>query len=300
LLDLWQDGARENLVEFRRTVRTVEERTRRATGAQLEIAGPAVEEARRILHVLEIGKPVHNVGFYDQLIRVGYEQINSAAVAMGGGPLVPDYRMSVAVPGECANCHSGVERISSTYRGQIFSHDVHISTQNLVCADCHSNARRHGEVILSPVSCSSCHHRQEAEREDLTCASCHETVVAIYDGSYMDQGLPDLMFDSDVYCEDCHGSGDDLVRPDVSICVDCHDDDYADMGTEWSEEVTGLMEDVSSLAGQLPSDHPEAVEARRILGDLERAGAAGLHNYELHVELLLNLQERLEEALSSD
>ena len=90
----------------------------------------------------------------------------------------------------------------------------------------------------------------------------------------------------------------DVIRPDVSVCMDCHDEEYADMGTEWSEEVSDLSNQVAALLGGLPASlrsHPDAERARRVHNDLDRYSAGGLHNYELASGLLSEVRRTLQD-----
>jgi nitrate/TMAO reductase-like tetraheme cytochrome c subunit len=296
LLGIWRDGARSKLAEFGRTIRTVDQMVRSAGPAALQEAEGPMSEARRIEHVVQVGKPVHNVTFYDQLIRTGYERLAAAARAAGRSIDLPDFAEAPAVPGACANCHTGIERRTVEYRGLEFRHQVHVEEQNLQCSSCHSNVARHGQVIMTPQTCNSCHHDAGRIRE-VTCESCHEEAGAIYRGTYEDRDTPDIMADADVSCADCHVAAGAVVRPEVSVCADCHDEDYVEMGTEWTTEVEELSGEVAALLEGLPAalrGGPEVERIRRIHADLARYGAGGLHNYELASGLLSEARRTLQ------
>jgi hypothetical protein len=144
-------------------------------------------------------------------------------------------------------------------------------------------------------NCNSCHHK--ATPPEVTCESCHEETAAIYSGTYLDKDVPDYMFSEEVECVDCHIPDEKVIRPTVASCLDCHDEGYDSDAEEWKSEVTGLMEEVRSLMARVPrAGHSNAAytTADRVLADFEKGAAAGIHNYELTSEVLLEVKSDLE------
>jgi hypothetical protein len=295
LLRLWKEGANANLVDFSRTIRTVENAARNRGAQTREKTDPFIEKAKKVLHVVQTGKPVHNVTFYDQLIRTGYTDLEKAVQAANLGVNVPQYRSAPAVPGQCANCHTGIDRLSVQHEGLTFSHEIHVDMQGVTCGTCHSNAVRHGQVVLTMQNCNSCHHK--ATPPEVTCESCHEEAASIYAGTYLDMDTPDYMFAEDVECVDCHIPDSKVIRPTVASCLDCHDEGYDSDAEEWKVEVDELTQSIRSQMAAIPRSGRDAaayVKARKVLADFEKGAAGGLHNYELTSELLLEVKGELE------
>lgn len=297
LLGMWSDGARSKLAEFRNNIDIVSAAVRGAGGANRVLVDSSIVEARKILHVVEIGKPVHNVTYYDQLIRAGYDRLRQAATAAGRSVSLPTFTTTTSIPGDCANCHTGVERSVVDFNGRPFDHGKHVEGQGAACADCHSNATQHGQLVKTQAQCNACHH--EAKRVAATeCAECHAEVAAIYDGSFEGSGTPDIMADADVSCQDCHLADGKILKPQLSACVDCHDEEYAETGAEWRTEVTGLLAEVQTLLQAVPASGRSSAEyqkAQRVAAALTRYGAGGIHNYELSSGLLLSSRKALQD-----
>jgi hypothetical protein len=104
------------------------------------------------------------------------------------------------------------------------------------------------------------------------------------------------MFDADIGCDDCHGTGREIKRPEPSVCVDCHDDDYEEMPAEWKSDVAALAAEVRGLIRDAPDDirsRPEFRQAQQLLKDLRAGAANGMHNYDLALDLLSEFRNAL-------
>lgn len=296
LLGLWEQAADNKLRAFRSAVNRVENSLRNVDSGTREAVRPLVEQAKNGMHVVEVGKAVHNIAFADRIIQTGYERLREALTQANVNLTLPAYEAAPNVPGECANCHTGIETITTSFEGASFSHQTHVVNRQLECSTCHSNAREHGELTASAKSCNTCHHQPPAVDN---CASCHQTASAIYAGTFLDRDSPDLMFDEEVACVDCHVADRQIVRPDAQICVDCHDDDYAAMGAEWKTDVLALLEEVNGLLRRVegvPALRSTAAyrDARDRVRTLERGSANGLHNYDLTLDLLDETKKQLQ------
>jgi nitrate/TMAO reductase-like tetraheme cytochrome c subunit len=295
LLRLWKEGANASLADFGRTIRSVESAARNAGSTARNKAEPFLDKAKKVLHVVQTGKPVHNVTFYDQLIRSGYAELESAVTTANLRVTVPEYRRAPTVPGECANCHAGIDQLSVEHEGLTFSHEIHVDMQGVTCGTCHSNAVRHGQVVLTMQNCNSCHHKETPP--DVTCESCHEETAAIYAGTYLDKDVPDYMYSEEVECVDCHVPDDNVIRPTIASCLDCHDEGYDTDAEEWKTEIEELTQQVQSLMSGLPRasrSNPAYTKAASVLADFDKGAAGGIHNYELTSEVLLEVKEELE------
>jgi hypothetical protein len=202
---------------------------------------------------------------------------------------VPTFQPTSTIPGDCANCHTGVERVTTNFQGMQFAHEKHVLDQGIACSTCHSNAVEHGELVLSPASCNSCHHKAGGPVAGVTCETCHQTAAAIFNGTYLAQDTPDYMSDGGVVCEDCHRPAEDVVRPVLAQCADCHDDDYIEYGQEWRDEISSLLDELAGLLNAVPTAQRSSdvyTGARQILADFRKSGANGLHNHELMLSVL--------------
>jgi hypothetical protein len=300
LLKLWQEGADAKALEFERDLNRVARAVRNTSSAKREAAAPPLDAATSTLHIVRVGKPVHNLIFYDQVIRSGYEKLQEALAASGANLSLPAYNAVSSVPGQCANCHTGVEQVTTRFEDYSFSHERHVVENGVTCSTCHSNVARHGQMILSRQMCNDCHHREATQPESaVTCESCHTEAASIYSGTYLDRDVPDYMFAEEVSCVDCHNQNGRIVRPQVAVCLDCHDEGYDQDAANWQSEIDGLIQEVSMLidANRLSAAQQNdslVRQARDVLRNLETGAARGVHNYELTSELLLELKKGLE------
>ncbi len=297
LLRLWKRSADEKLTELSSFIRTVDGAVRRKGQSALTSATPYLDEARTLQHIVQIGKPVHNVTFYDRLIRSGYDALEKAAGVARISVELPEHK-ATPVPGQCANCHTGIETIATSFEGRSFSHEVHVAGQQVTCKTCHSNAVRHGQTILSPASCNNCHHK--APPAEVSCESCHEEAAAVYTGSFMGRDVPDYMAEEDVECIDCHVPKDRVERPTSAVCLDCHDEGYDADADEWKRDIATLTGEVRALlatARNANGDQTEYASVEKMLRDLESGAAGGVHNYELTSEILKEARDELRTAV---
>jgi hypothetical protein len=104
------------------------------------------------------------------------------------------------------------------------------------------------------------------------------------------------MFDEGVECGDCHGYGSDIRRPEAAVCVDCHDDEYEEMPAEWKNDVAEAAAEVRVLLDAVPDEQRSSTTVRqagRLLDDINRGGAMGVHNYDLMLDLLTEFSRTL-------
>jgi len=286
LLELWQKTATTKLRKYARDIRRVAD----ALPPGSPSAKAMVDEARRSLHIIEVGKTVHNVRYSDELIRRGYETLNMALESARLSWRLPKYQTSQNVPGNCASCHTGVDALDTKFNGEPFSHGKHVAVQQLACSTCHSNERRHGELVVERETCNACHHREEKN-----CESCHKEEQALFSGTYLGSDAPDSMFDEELGCIDCHDSNGKIVLPNATICLDCHDEGYDETARDWKTTTTQSIAQIRSLLRERKASDRDSLQAEiaPILDTIERSGGQGAHNYDLIEELLDKAKSRL-------
>jgi len=115
------------------------------------------------------------------------------------------------------------------------------------------------------------------------------------------QEIPkDIMAEAEVECLDCHlGDNKQIFRPGKGKCAECHDDDYAEMHTEWQASVKDLISSITNSIKEkrnLELTPQERNNLRKIERELEKIkldGSIGIHNYMFIEETLAALKTRL-------
>lgn len=296
LLRLWGESAETKLDSLSRDINRVERSIASVSSSKKAEATAEVNEAKYAAHLLDVGKSVHNVRFADQLIGTSFQKLNDALSIVGAGYQLAGWDTATVVPSECANCHAGGEVITATFNGLAFSHQNHVVDRALPCKTCHSNANKHGELIVTKQQCNACHHNPARVADIDNCSTCHEKENAFYAGTYLGRSSPALMQEEGVACADCHGTGADIKRPQPTVCEDCHDSDYAAYPAEWKSDVAKLAGEVRTLLGLVPENQRGSstyVKAQQLLADLGQGAANGIHNYDLTLELLSDFRNDL-------
>ena len=190
------------------------------------------------------------------------------------------------VPGECSNCHSGIELRTAKIYGWDFPHYKHLVGKKLTCRKCHSNKAVHGQLIIIKSDCMNCHHKKESKKE---CVDCHSVQKNIYEGKieHLTLDIPNVMI-NDVECSDCHVSGDDeVIRPTKKKCSDCHEEDYEEMYVEWENTTMELMEKLKvKIAKENLGSGNRIFELYKLL---KKDGSKGIHNPELYEKIITDL-----------
>ena len=261
-----------------------------------------LEEAFFNMEVVEKGKSVHNVTFSQELLMAAYNKMLDALRVIDSRYKPQDFQIvSGEIPTLCANCHAGIEEINKDIFGLNFPHKKHLIEQKIECSTCHSNVREHGEFIATKQSCATCHHKDTNTNFD--CGSCHKLQHTFYQGGELNgQEIPkDIMAEAEVECMDCH-QGDDkqIYRPDKGKCAECHDEDYAEMHTEWQNS---FKESISTLTDALkkkrnlkltPQENDILRKVERELQRIKLDGSIGIHNYMFFEDALAALKKRLD------
>jgi len=247
-----------------------------------------LEDGRFNYNLVKYGNSIHNIAFANILLDKAYQFAEESLQEVNSTQKLPRYeRETRVVPGECSNCHAGVEHLETTIFGWKYSHAIHLKQQGLTCQRCHSHERKHGQLIIEKQDCMNCHHKEVKQIDKPEgCKVCHETQNAVYYSQLTFSTLktPNVMASS-VACLDCHrDEKNNLYRPGKAVCSRCHEPDYREMFVEWEntslEWLKQLREKVKKnnlRPGNLAYD---------TLMLLEKDGSKGIHNPELYEKLI--------------
>lgn len=292
VLKQWKDVMKEKIGLLERALDDVTGEVSGARGEARRKAGEHLKDARFNVELVEEGNIVHNVAFADELLVAAHESLKKALDAAGSDVEIPDISIySTVVPSECKNCHYGQEEIDVEVFGVSFSHNIHIARNHLTCSRCHSNMRRHGELVITRSECLSCHHTQQR----IECGRCHEIQAGVFEGTadFAVEKTPDVMYDAGLECLSCHeGTRQPVERASALRCSQCHDPDYEDLLLDWQAEITRLIETISSRMAAVQKrslserDRIRMEEIASGLQSIKKDGSLGAHNMGLIEETL--------------
>ena len=253
-----------------------------------ESAHMILEEAHYNFMMVKNGNVVHNVTYSDELLQSAYHALSSIILMINAPIPLPEYSAygDSHIPTECNNCHYGIEDISPDVYDMKFSHSIHIKGNGQSCYDCHSNKKKHGELIKSRKDCQSCHHTLET----FDCTHCHSEQSQVYDGTAFAPGtvLADVMYEAGIECRNCHENDDEVITRDVvENCTNCHDDRYENTLNRWQNNVRELILVIEPKLNALKNTKdkvgnpvvPQDVFDRFAL--IQKDKSMGAHNYEL-------------------
>lgn len=134
----------------------------------------------------------------------------------------PDIEKIYSNNPKCIECHFGVENKNLYFKNKEFLHGPHLF--NYKCNDCHiedePSKDLHGNLKKISEDCNSCHHQKEKNCED-----CHKIQKEFYSGEYLSESM-DVMKEAGIDCSDCHIEEGKIIRPEPSICSNCHETSY--------------------------------------------------------------------------
>lgn len=262
------------------------------------------EEARYNYEIVNTGNVVHNVAYSDELLFQSYNNLNNILQIINSDTVLPSLELyNSAIPSDCQNCHYGQEGIEVEAYGVTFSHNIHIEKNRLPCTNCHSNVNRHGETVIKRSQCLDCHHSQK----ETNCEKCHQTQSKIYDGTIEISGgvLPDIMFEADVECKDCHEDDDQIISSVQAMnCSNCHDDEYDDFVQEWQERTKTKISAIKNSLSNLDYENIDEINRQEIdsvlsgIKKIETDKSMGVHNIELITDLLNQYQNIIGKILN--
>ena len=286
ILAAWQASTQKKLQTINAIYQRAVQEVRQGVNKDRTAAQSLLEDAAFNIDVVERGKSVHNITYSQELLSVSLDKIEDA-IHLAGSSYKPDRTsfMPQKTANACLSCHAGIEEIKSPVFGMSFPHKSHLIVQNLTCAACHSNAKKHGEFIGSKSTCASCHHK-DAKKD---CGSCHEMQKTFYQGgSLADAKIPkDVMAAADTDCTACHlDKQKQVVRPGANACLECHgEESYRKKFQEWRDSIKGLIENVRAAlldAGKTALTNEQKSQAAAVetmLKAIEQDGSLGIHNH---------------------
>jgi hypothetical protein len=299
LLQNWQSSTEKKLREIKSVYGRALAEAGRAPEENREKVKSLLQDAGFNIDVVERGKSVHNMSYAQDLLQAAFGRVEEALKLAGSAYRPARFSVSTSdIPGQCSQCHAGIEEISAEIFGLSFPHKPHLLGQKMDCGVCHSNEKRHGEFVSSKNSCAACHH-EDAERE---CGSCHALQKTIYaGGAFNGLTVPkDIMAEAGVGCDDCHQVEKGRVnRSDASTCAGCHEESYkqtfADWQTAFKDARSNLEESLREKKKPSLSQEEKALvaEVEKTLRRLNLDGSSGVHNSQFMEEVLTKLGQRL-------
>lgn len=294
MLDNWKKQGKNKLAAIKKVLDAADKYLETKTKhSDYEKAAAKLFDARYNYKLVKHGNPVHNINYSLKLLDKAYYMVKESLAMVKISAQLPAYQVeSDLVPGECSNCHQGVGRRKANVFGWTFDHGKHLVSKKLLCSNCHSHEKKHGQLVLNKTDCMSCHHRG---KEETLCKNCHRTQYAVYYSKmkFSTLKMPNVMA-GDLECTDCHqpkSSGKTGIRRTTKMeCINCHDPDYGDMFDEWQatakEHFLRLEQKVKKEG--LKRGHP----AYDVLQLLRRDGSKGIHNPELYDKLVEDALEK--------
>ena len=255
-------------------------------------ASNLLKDAQYNYQLVKTGNVVHNVAYSDQLLLDAYNNLQEILSITGAELTLPPLDLyNTAKPSKCQNCHYGQESKKVEVFGINFNHATHIKNENLSCLSCHSHKNTHGETIMTRDACLSCHHSQE----ETDCVKCHQIQTHLYDGTIeiSEAILPDVMFESDVGCKDCHENEDQIIsKAYAQNCSNCHEDEYDDLLEEWQDETESKIVEIKNAYSNFVYYDLDKASRQKIdsikygIEKIENDKSLGVHNIELITNLL--------------
>jgi len=298
LYEQWEVSMQDklNLVETGLDKINAEIKFKNVADQSMLIISDLFEDALYNFQIVNTGNVVHNVAYSDELLFQSYNNLNKILQLIDSGTVLPSLELYNSVsPSACENCHYGQEGIEVESYGINFSHNIHSEKNQLQCTICHSNLNRHGDTVMKRSQCLDCHHSQE----ETDCEKCHQIQTHIYDGTIeiSKSILPDIMFESDVECEDCHKNDYQIISSaQARNCSNCHAEEYDDLIEEWQEITETKIAAIKKSLLTLDYDNIDGESRQKIdivlygIEKIETDKSKGVHNIELITDLLNQYQ----------
>jgi len=254
-----------------------------------------LEEAKHNIDLVREGKGAHNIKYSIHLLEIANQKLKQGMKVLGSKYQVPALALpSITPKSECYSCHIGIETKTVEAFGRTFPHQAHLVKANLPCGNCHSNERKHGELILTQESCNNCHH---GKRQD--CQSCHPVQEMFRKGfKVLDyDSIPSPM--PDLGCRDCHPEikfqeTASIVR---TACTNCHEKDYIEIMDNKQKEVKAELEKIKEFVQlkkkeKLNSEQKEKIDyIQEGLDLMEKDKSSGGHNQNLDERLIEDVKK---------
>lgn len=308
LFSLWKTAMAKKLEKVNTSLTRVRNefanREKSMTENNVRSVSSLIDRAGYNYAIVKEGNVVHNVAYSDELLAQASEDLHSAVKEMNSSISIPDVSLERSViPSDCQNCHEGIDAIEVNIYNVTFTHGMHIQQSDIDCFNCHSNATEHGQLIATEDKCSNCHHIQKSE---LSCNHCHETQSRVFSGeaAWLENPLPDIMWDAGLECSSCHYDEDTGVQhPTGETCNMCHGDGYGEILTMWQEDIQGQVQSIEQDLQQIESgETTELIRGELLIMQegimkIKHDGSSGAHNYSAILETLEHYQAMIQRIL---
>ena len=300
LLRNWQVSTEKKLREIKAVYARAGREISASRGEEYAQAEPLLQEAAFNIDVVEKGKAVHNITYSQELLLAAFGKIEEALTSVGSSYKPEKLLVETAfAPGQCSQCHAGIEEINGQVFGMSFPHKTHVVGGKMECRLCHSNARRHGELTSTKQSCAACHHRESAKE----CGACHVIQKALYKGGvFSGWDVPqDIMAEAGAECDSCHEHKDGRIsRSDAGGCVNCHEDNYKEIFIEWQSTYQGLRDKLEAALAEKkrdalnPDGRSRLTEIEKSVQQIDQDGSRSIHNSQFIHDTLTKLLRAIE------
>lgn len=300
ILKEWEISTEQKLKETKSVFGKTRQEVSLTKSGEKTKAEELMNEAAFNMDIVEKGKSVHNVAYSQELLLASFSKLEEALQLIGSS-YKPEKlsRLPDTTPNQCSVCHIGIEEIPRQVFGLRFSHEPHLVQQKLACATCHSNAKRHGELIASKQTCAPCHHKNVQKG----CGTCHELQKTVYEGGAVNslKLSKSVMAEAGVECVGCHEDAKKQIsRSDGRKCADCHEKAYSEMYNQWQSSFKESVGALKSAIGSLESrgfsqDQKDQIQKmERAIEIFELDGSKGVHNSVSIEEALTSAKKMLD------
>ncbi|NOY06468.1 MAG: hypothetical protein GXO82_07540 [Chlorobi bacterium] len=267
LLQEWTTAAKSQMRVLDKVYRMVTSRVRARGNAEVQ---HLISNAKNNIELVRWGKSIHNIQYSNSLMISAYNDLKKAADLARVKLRFPKLmNLEQTIPSACVSCHTGIITISKEKYGLMFPHKKHVYEKKIPCSTCHSNRRKHGELILRREDCMNCHHKAFPSQTGIKCATCHQTQVAVFSGNVADPQEPSMKSEAGLSCEDCHlTEKGKVIRATGFTCAKCHDEGYGDVLHDWQDEVQGAMKKLRQILTSLKKK--DAQKYARVIADAEK------------------------------
>jgi hypothetical protein len=304
LYDEWEEIMVEKLELVEQGIKLIDDKKNKDPEQFDKNRSNLLNDAHYNYQLVKTGNVVHNVAYSDRLLLSAYNNLQDILDGIGSDTTLPSLQLYNTInPSDCQNCHYGQESKKNEVFGLIFDHSIHIQDDNLTCLSCHSHQNTHGETIITRDACLSCHHSQE----EVDCVKCHQIQSQFYEGTVKlsEAILPDIMYDSDVECKDCHEDEDQVISKEYARnCSNCHDEEYDDLTEEWQEQTNTKISAIKNSLSELDYNTINEINRQIIesveygIEKIENDKSMGVHNIELITDLLNQYQNQIGKILN--
>jgi Zn finger protein HypA/HybF involved in hydrogenase expression len=127
---------------------------------------------------------------------------------------------------DCLACHDGVDRYGDNFNHSGLVFQLTGKHADVICTQCHLDARTIVDLQSTPQDCLSCHRADEPHegRFGSDCAACHSTEG--WKPAKFDHNLANFKLEGDhreVKCEQCHINN--VYKGTPIDCYACHKED---------------------------------------------------------------------------